>query len=189
MKKIFAFAVAVIASVSMYAQSEVGAVNFIPKVGMTLSSATSDAGKNTKAAVGLTAGVDVAYQAAEKFAVSVGVNYQGNNVKNKLNNLIYSNYYLNIPVMANCYVMPGLAVKAGVAANILMSAKVDGNSEFLGNKVKDDYKSTYFALPVGVSYEISDFVIDARYNFGLSKAGKGGSGTYNALTLTVGYKI
>ena len=91
--------------------------------------------------------------------------------------------------MANYYVAPGFALKAGVALNILSTAKIDGKDNLYNTKVKDGYKSTFFSIPVGASYEINDFVFDARYNFGVSKAAKGGDGSFNALTFTVGYKF
>ena len=56
-------------------------------------------------------------------------------------------------------------------------------------KVKDIYKSTFFSVPVGVSYEFNSFVFDARYNFGISKVANGHDGSFNALTFTVGYKF
>ena len=121
------------------------------------------------------------------------IKYLGNNViftdGDKKEDWIFSNYYFNIPVMANYYVAPGFALKAGVALNILSTAKIDGKDKNAGHDVKDWYKSTFFSIPVGASYEINDFVFDARYNFGVSKAAKGGDGSFNALTFTVGYKF
>ena len=51
------------------------------------------------------------------------------------------------------------------------------------------------SIPVGVSYEISDFVIDARYNFGLTNVWKDdykkllGDAKNSVISLTVGYKF
>ena len=85
--------------------------------------------------------------------------------------------------------MPGLALKAGIAMNILSTAKIDGEDKVLGENVKDMYKSTFFSVPVGASYEINDFVFNLRYNFGIGKAFKGADGSFNALSFTVGYKF
>ena len=51
------------------------------------------------------------------------------------------------------------------------------------------YNSTFFSVPVGVSYEFNSFVFDARYNIGISKVAKDDDGSFNALTFTVGYKF
>ena len=60
----------------------------------------------------------------------------------------------------------------------------------LGN-LDVDTKTFDFTIPVGLSYEISNFVIDARYNWGLTKTIDGvGDGTKNSVfQLTVGYKL
>ena len=166
-----------------------------PNVGFTYTTATSDWGKGTDGGFALTAGVEGMYMVNEKFGAALGVNLTGYNtsVETLKDDVIYSNYYFNFPVTANYYVAPGLAVKAGIALNLLSTAKRDGYDEydygFKSVKVKDIYKSTFFSVPVGVSYEFNSFVFDARYNFGISKVANGHDGSFNALTFTVGYKF
>jgi hypothetical protein len=93
--------------------------------------------------------------------------------------------YLNIPVLFNYYIVPGLAVKAGVQPGFLARAKHNDTD------IKDLYKKFDFAIPLGLSYEFSDFVIDARYNLSLSKLPDvGDAKAYNSvIMLTLGYKI
>ena len=93
--------------------------------------------------------------------------------------------YLKIPILAQYQLMDGLKIKAGVQPGFLMSAK-------MGDKdIKDDCESFDLAIPVGLSYEFSDFVIDARYNLGTSKVNKVGnkSNKNSVFMLTLGYKI
>lgn len=184
MKKFFTMIAAALMAVSASAQSEAGSLTWKPNVGITYTTATSDYGKGTNGAVGLTAGVEAMYMVNGQFGLALGANYTGYNVEGKLLNKIHSNYYFSIPVMANYYVAPGLALKAGIAANILSSAKFDGEDEN-----KDTYESTFFSLPVGASYEINDFVLDLRYSFGLGNIAKVGDGSFNQLSFTVGYKF
>lgn len=182
MKKIFSLAVALIASVSMFAQSEVGSVNITPKVGINIANVTSDAGQKSK--VGIVAGAEVAYQTSAKCAISAGALYSaqgykvGDDGKANLN-------YLNIPVLANYYVAKGLAIKAGIQPSILLSAKVGGEDwkEFL--------KKVDFSIPVGISYEVSNVVIDARYNAGVTQILKEGEGKakHSVFQFTLGYKF
>jgi hypothetical protein len=178
-----------------------------PNVGFTYTTATGDWGNNTDGAFALTAGVEGLYMVNDKFGAAIGLNYTGYNInkasvdissifrggKDLIDDVIYSNYYFNIPVMANYYVAPGLALKAGLALNLLSSAKIDGYDEYdfkIGKaEVKDLYNSTFFSIPVGASYEFNDFVFDARYNFGLGEVADDFDGTFNALTFTVGYKF
>ncbi len=92
--------------------------------------------------------------------------------------------YLNIPLVANFYVARGLALKAGVQLGILLKAKTEDVD------VKDICKSTAFAIPIGISYEFYNVVLDFRYNIGASKVNKEGDAQRgDLLQLTVGYKF
>ena len=194
MKKIFAFIAAAFMAISASAQSEAGSFTLQPNVGVTYSTVTGD-GSDADGAFALTAGVEGMYMVNDKFGAALGLNLTGYNVSKTIlkDDVTYSNYYFNIPVTANYYVAPGLALKAGIAFNILATAKIDGYDEYdyglTKLKVKDLYKSTFVSIPVGASYEINDFVFNLRYNFGVSNIQKEGDGSFNALTFTVGYKF
>ena len=195
MKKLLTLIATAFIALSVSAQSEAGSFTLQPNVGFTYTTATGDWGKGTDGAFALTAGVEGMYMVNDKFGAALGVNLTGYNtsVETRKDDVIYSNYYFNFPVTANYYVAPGLAVKAGIALNLLATAKINGYDEykFYGSelKVKDMYKSTFFSVPVGVSYEFNSFVFDARYNIGISKVAKDDDGSFNALTFTVGYKF
>lgn len=102
--------------------------------------------------------------------------------------------YINIPILANFYVAKGFALKAGIqpAFNVSNKVKSDGVSvdwnEYMGG-TDAEIKTFDFSIPVGASYEISDFVIDARYNFGLTKVAKAFDSKNSVFQLTVGYKF
>ena len=153
MKKLLTITAAALMGISASAQSEAGSFTLQPNVGVTYNTPTSDNGKGADPAVGLTAGVEGMYMVNNKFGVALGLNYTGYNYsRNILNDMrsnldylglghlkstfpegkdvICSNYYFNIPVTANYYVAPGLALKAGIAMNILSTAKIDGDDEF-----------------------------------------------------------
>ena len=193
MKKIFSLVAAALISISVSAQSESGSITIQPNVGISVASATGDAGTNTKMAVGLTAGVEGMYMVNDQFGLALGLNYTGYNVSQESfkDDVIYSNYYFNIPVMADYYVAPGLALKAGVSVNFLATSKFDGEDKIDGEKYKELFKRGFVSIPVGASYEINGFVFDARYNIGARKIlrAKDIDGTYNAFTFTVGYKF
>ena len=165
MKKIFALIATAFMAISASAQAEAGSTTLQPNVGVTYTSATGDATADPASA--LTAGVEGMYMVNEKFGLALGVNYTGNNTST--NDVINSTYYFNLPLTANYYVTEGLAVKAGVALNIHSQTKVDGESGIGDFDFGDIHKSTYFAIPVGVSYEMTNgLVFDLRYSFGVS---------------------
>ena len=193
MKKLFTIIATAFIALSVSAQSEAGSFTLQPNVGVTYASPSF--GDGLDGAFGLTAGVEGMYMINDKFGAALGLNYTGYNtskefkIKGDTEDYIYSNYYFHIPVTGNYYVAPGLAVKAGIAFNILSTAKFHGEDKVGKEKVKDWYKSTFFSIPVGVSYEINDFVFDARYGFGITDAAEGSNGSFNTLTFTVGYKF
>lgn len=186
MKKIFMMAVMAVAALTANAQQEAGTFSLQPKVGLNVTKIT---GEGTKTKAGFTAGVEGMYQAAEKFGVSAALMYSLQGTKYEGVDKAYNMHYLNIPILANYYVVKGLAVKAGIQPGFLVGAKHDGNS------FSDSCKKFDFAIPVGLSYEISNIVFDARYNIGLTKTRKSEHGitvekTKNSVfQFTVGYKF
>ena len=54
---------------------------------------------------------------------------------------------------------------------------------------KTDLKSFDFAIPLGLSYEISNIVIDARYNLGLTSIWDKGDEKHGVIQITLGYKF
>lgn len=175
-------AVMAVAALSANAQQEQGTFSLQPKAGLNVSSLSGD---GWKAKAGFTAGVEGMYQATEKFGVSAAVMYsmQGAKAKGDLD-YKFKYGYINIPILANYYVVKGLAVKAGVQPGFMVSAKANDVN------IKDGCKKFDFAIPVGVSYEIANVVFDARYNIGLTKTIKDVDKNKNGVfQFTVGYKF
>ena len=196
MKKLMIVAAMMLMSTGAFAQGM-----FVkPMVGATLSTLTGDV-EDTKFRLGLGAGAEFGYMFSEQFGATAGVLVSMQGCKYKDNEYL-KDYgttltYLNIPILANLYLLPGLAVKAGVQPGFLLSAKSKGKERLLGDWEEFDVSGTDglkkfdFSIPLGLSYEISDFVIDARYNLGLSNIYKDSDDKVKngVIMLTVGYKI
>ena len=193
MKKMMMIVAFVAATVSASAQNinrEVGAFTLQPKVGLTIGSFSGEyitvGGKvDTKKRVGFTAGLEGEIYATNWLGIALGLNYaqQGwkfNDVKCKYD-------YLNVPLVADFYVARGLALKTGVQLGFLMNAKWDDLN------VKDDCNKTNFSIPIGISYEFSNVVLDLRYNVALSKVNKNATDNYkyrsDLVQFTIGYKF
>lgn len=189
-------AVALMTATSMNAQSA-GSMFLKPMAGATLATYTS--ADDSKMRFGVAGGAEFGYHVAEPFAVTAGllVAMQGSNYKD---NNIYKDYsttttYLNIPILGNYYIIPGLAVKAGLQPGFLLSSKVKNKTNVAGVWVEEEHTGTDglkkfdLSIPLGLSYEISDFVIDARYNLGLTKVFDIVDSKNSVIMLTVGYKI
>lgn len=50
-------------------------------------------------------------------------------------------------------------------------------------------KSVDFSIPVGLSYEYNNFQLDARYNWGLTKAFENSKAKNSVFQITLGYKF
>lgn len=188
-------AVVMLASVASYAQQAVGTFTLQPKIGMNVASLTKCDGADPR--IGLAAGVEAEYQATDIFSVSAGVIYsmQGNKYDydvlgkktvTKTNKLDY----INIPILANVYVVKGLAVKLGIQpafkVNDQIKTSVDEGSTTAD---VDKAESFDFSIPVGLSYEYSNVVFDARYNFGVTNIADGGDSKNSVFQFTLGYKF
>ena len=193
MKKMMMIAVMAIVAMTANAQNinrEVGAFTLQPKVGLALGSfsgeylkpvgSSSNADPKTKA--GFIAGLEGEYYIADWFGAALGISYaqQGwkfEGYKTKLD-------YLNVPIVGNFYVARGLALKTGVQLGFLLNAKEESTDAC--NKVN-------FSIPVGISYEISNIVLDIRYNIALSKCNKNATDGYkyrsDMVQFTLGYKF
>ena len=177
MKKFMMMVAMAFATLTASAQAEAGTLTLKPLVGINVANITDG---NGDAKVGLAAGAELGYQLNESFAVTAGAIYSMQGAKSEGVKLNLD--YINIPILANYYITKGLAVKAGIQP--AFNVKAEGEYGDI-----EGFKSFDFSIPVGLSYEVSDFVIDARYNWGISKVLEGFDSKNTVFQFTVGYKF
>ena len=192
--------VALLTSVVTVAQRREGTCTVQPKVGLNVST-LSDAQKTIGDAC---FGMEAEYMFTNIFSLSAGVMVSNQGGKYDEAGLSYTADldYANIPIMANVYVLPGLALKAGVQPGFRLKAKMetDNGSYDIDEFYKlvgmltpgEEPKINKFdlAIPVGISYEYNNVVLDARYNWGLLKVENIGNAYYNRVfEVTLGYKF
>jgi len=182
-----------VAAISANAQNAVGEVTLKPMVGMTIANITK---VNGDAKIGLAAGVEAEYGLSNNFGITGGVVYsmQGSKWDSEILGVKYSYKdnldYINIPILANYYIVPGLAIKAGIqpAFNVRAKEKAEyGSSSSEGDL--NGIKSFDFSIPVGLSYEYCDFVLDARYQWGLTKIADESDSKNSVFMISLGYKF
>lgn len=180
-------------------QGEEGTFTVQPKVGMNVSM-LSDA---DKAIVDLNFGMEAEYMLTDNFSLAAGILVSNQGAKYDSGGVKYTADldYANVPVVANYYLLPGLAIKTGVQFGFRTKAKakMDGGTIDLDDLFKyyniatnEDVKISKFdlSIPVGISYEYKNIVLDARYNWGLVKIENVGAAYYNRIfQLTLGYKF
>ncbi len=200
-----------VATLSASAQNEVGQITLKPTVGLNIASMTKTT--YSKVRPGLIAGVEAEYGVAENFGLSAGLFYSMQGVKQEYNEsgtyygmsfsggakATYKLDYLNIPILAQYYIIKGFAVKAGIQPGFCVSKKykyevsasVANESEIEKGtgKIQEGVKSFQFAIPVGISYEYESFVLDARYNIYATKAVKDADSRHSVFSITLGYKF
>ena len=203
MKKLMIMAAFMVAAVTANAQGEVGSLTIQPKIGMNLANVVN--AKNigdSKLLVGMAGGVEAEYVVADKFSVALGALYSKQGCAFKIPDGLavpvdyvhMSLDYLNIPIVANYYIIPGLAIKAGIQPSFLMGAnlkaKANGNTSSV--KIKDDLKTFDLAIPLGASYEYKNVVFDVRYNLSVLKLNKEKADKNlrnSVIQFTLGYKL
>lgn len=198
MKKVLFAALMMFSSVGAFAQHAVGSFNLQPKIGVSIANLTDI--KDSDPRVGLVAGVEGEYQVSDIFSISAGALYSMQGAKSTLFSALGQSAtattkldYINVPIMANVYVVKGLAVKLGIQPGFKVSSteKTVGNTSFASGSVSGDIKaqSVDFSIPVGISYEYSNFQLDARYNWGLTKVFENGKSKNSVFQITLGYKF
>jgi len=177
MRKILLIVVMVMTTIMVQAQStgrEIGAFTLQPKIGAGFGYVSGDwviePGEKKQAVAGIVLGVEGEYYAAKWLSIAAGVNYamQGWKFNYMDRSVVTRLNYLNIPMTANIYIVKRLALKTGVQFGFLLNAKE--RIEDVNIDIKDDCKKFCVSIPVGLSYEYDNFVLDARYNFAISKA-------------------
>ena len=190
MKKVLFAALMMFSSVGAFAQHAVGSFNLQPKIGVSIANLTDM--KDSDPRVGLVAGVEGEYQVSDIFSISAGALYSMQGAKANIGNLIAATNrldYINVPIMANVYVVKGLAVKLGVQPGFNVSNKLKVNNLDAFDNPFAKAQSVDFSIPVGVSYEYSNFQLDARYNWGLTKVFENGKDKNSVFQITLGYKF
>ena len=213
MKKLLLLVALMAVTLSAQAQHEQGDVTIQPRVGFTISNITD----GDKSKLNLAYGVDFERFFTDQFSLSLGLMFtnQGCKIDMEKYNIIMDNdknpnstsntaklniYYGSLPIMANYYVLPGLALKAGVQPAFRVKARIENGDEkrdfdnmidYLFDGEGNKLNTFDLSIPVGLSYEIIGITADVRYNFGLTKlVSNTDKGIYNRVfTVTLGYKF
>jgi len=203
-----------------------------PMAGMTVSTLVGDDATDVSASLAWTAGAEASWRMSRLASLDFGAHYVRNRVKSSergcydtpisagtpivIDHVRMANEYISIPVMVGLHPLPGLTLKAGLQASLLLSAHTNYHitgsvvdytkvSSWRSDEVatlprididkdgcqgvKSQMRDYSFEIPVGVSYEWRNVVLDARYHFGLGHVNHGGSSVRRYLQLSLGYRL
>lgn len=185
MKKIVLLCALALSTLQAKAQTEIGKFSLIPQVGMSVASTSSE---SIKYKAGWATGVTMEYQLSTPVSLSAGALFsmEGGKIKHTSRKLFLD--YIDVPLLANYYLTQGFAVKTGLQVGFQVYGKEKVNGEFIPLEVSKNKVS--LAIPIGLSYEYSQFVLDARYNIGLTDM-LDTSESFRSKTfmITLGYKF
>ena len=208
MKKLFFTAAVVMCSLTAFAQSKEGTFSIQPKAGINISNLSNK--DNAKVKVGFTAGAEAEYQLTKQLSLSAGALFsmQGaksttvfrevDNTTKEIREVDIKNTmefdYINVPILANYYIIEGLAVKLGIQPgfNIVAKRKRTDGVEKESKNLSDlgvGVRKVDISIPIGVSYEFNDFVVDARFNLGLTEVADLVKSKNRVFQITFGYQI
>ena len=200
-RTLFAMLLGMAAPLAALAQSqETGRWSVTPRVGINSSNMSGqdvyvDFNRlvKPKRQIGFVAGAEVEYRYMQPLSTALGVWYSGEGFRyTEIDGDAHTNLdFLNFSAVENFYVADGLAIKAGLQLGYLLNVKsvVDGHSEDIGNS----FKKLNLSIPIGLSYEYRNVVLDARYNIGLTNLCDvellDEKWRTNSLWLTAGYRF
>ena len=200
-RTLFAMLLGMAAPLAALAQSqETGRWSVTPRVGINSSNMSGqdvyvdfNGLVKPKRQIGFVAGALVEYRYMKPLSTAVGVWYSREGFRYKdIGDDAHTNLdLLNFSAVENFYIADGLAIKAGLQLGYLLNVKsvVDGRSEDIGNS----FKKLNVSIPIGLSYEYRNVVLDARYNIGLTNLCDvellDEKWRANSLWLTAGYRF
>lgn len=190
MKRIVLVAALLAMVCNMNGQPQAGKFSLTPRIGVNWSKTTDNQYwgvipeiskeelakvRDTDRKVGIVVGLDADYMFTKWFGGTLGVTYSNEGFKKY--KITQDLNYLNISVLANIYTFKGLALKSGIQYGILLGAHNDvkyreATKETLDydlNDNKRDYRKENWSIPIAVSYEYKNIVLDLRYNIGIKK--------------------
>lgn len=203
-RKAFLSTCFLLASLCSFAQHEIGVTTVKPYLGLSYAAMFNG---DLDFRSGIAAGVDVEKRLASWFSVSGGVAYAplgGKYQAGGEGDFIWKHDYLTLPVTANFYPVKGLAFKVGLQPGICIRNYQEsiGNSTLTMKTMDGDLKAFDLSVPVAISYELYNVVLDVRWNIGITDVGtnspwSGSTNMYNshlgganlAYVFTIGYQF
>lgn len=172
-----------IAMAVVYQSASAQGFGYGVKAGVNVSSMSDFV--NSRSIAGFTGGVFAELKLLPIFGVSADILYSRQGVKGETAavNTTTKTDYLNIPILANYYIFPGLAVKAGLQPGFLLGARQSGES------IRNAFKTADLMIPIGISYKLPllGLIFDARYNIGTVDVFKGSKN--NFFSFTAGWRL
>jgi hypothetical protein len=157
------------------------------KGGLNLTTLYSSDVSTSHMKAGFNAGIFAKLPVTRGFSIQPELLYSLKGAKSTYNNFVQGNGeyrfnlgYIEMPVLAVVNIAPNFNLQAGGYAAYLTNANVknvnnNGDVQGATDLNADNFNRWDFGLAGGAAFDIENFTIGARYNYGLSQIGKSGS--------------
>ena len=197
------------ATIDMKAQYNHEGFSIIPRVGINSSKTTdhqywgeiysggsSKKHHETEHKMGYVFGIDADYAYAKRLSTTLGLSYSGEGFNLESGEITQYMNFVNLSVLENFYVLPGLALKAGLQYGYLESAEIKDpdimpRSGYRKKSNRADYNNYNLSIPICISDVYKNVILYLRYNIGLWNMYAYDLDDYRtkSLWLTLGYRI
>jgi outer membrane protein with beta-barrel domain len=171
-------------------QQTTGETSLQPKFGIrggiNLSNLYVDDVQDENMKVGLNVGVFAKFPLTKGFSIQPELAYSSKGAKITYNNIFgegeyrFNLNYIDLPVLAVINLGENFNIHAGPYVSYLASANIkrldteSGDVDDIADLKADNFKRFDYGLVGGVGFDIQNFTIGARYNYGLNEIGDGG---------------
>lgn len=156
------------------------------KGGINLSNLYVDDVKDENMKVGLNIGAYAKIPVTRGFSIQPELLYSSKGSKITYDNALgtgeyrFNLNYVEVPVLAVFNVAPNFNIHAGGYAAYLASANIkrlddDGDIDKIADLNEDNFRRFDYGLVGGIGFDVHNFTIGARYNYGLNEIGKSGN--------------
>ena len=198
MKKILLLAITLLTVMTAGAQNEQGEASITPRAGLNLATLAGD--KDGKLLPSYALGFDVEWGLTNNLGLTAGLFFSQQGEKDKTHDLTLRLGYVNVPFTVHFYPIKRLAFKAGVQIGFLASKKAkQGDTKIDFDRLEamkilpKEFNNVDVSIPMGISYEIKNFMLDVRYNMGLTRVFKESAGydSYrnSVIQFSLGYRF
>ncbi len=156
------------------------------KGGINLSNLYVDDVEDENMKVGVNVGVFAKLPVTKGFSIQPELLYSSKGAKITYNNIFgdgeyrFNLNYVELPVLAVFNLGKNFNIHAGPYAALLTSANIkrldneSGDVDDIADLDTDNFKRFDYGLVGGVGFDIQNFTLGARYNYGLNEIGDGG---------------
>ena len=173
-----------------FAQHQPNSLTIQPRIALNISNITDGGGSDSR--FGLGAGFELEYQLNKRFSVAGGLLYSMQGAKNRIKDMdvTLKMDYVNMPILCNIYLNKYVALKVGVQPGFNVNHKFEIEKEGITAETdKEGVKTFDFSIPMGLSFEYNNVVIDGRFNLGMTKMFESGDNENTVFQFSIGYKF